>query len=176
MKILVTGGAGYIGTHTCVLLLEHGFDMVVVDSLVNSSARALKRVEEITGHEIPFYRLDVCDASALSQVFQEHAFNCVVHFAGLKSVGESVRNPLLYYENNLLSTITLLKVMSAHAVKRLVFPPQPWYIVGMRPCQWMSARLVDVRILTDGQNSCVNRFLRMLHAPMISYRRCYCDI
>lgn len=121
MKILVTGGAGYIGTHTCVALAERGYDVVVVDNLVNSDERALLRVQEIVGREIPFYRLDVCDLSSLDRVFQEHMIDCVIHFAGLKAVGESVEIPLRYYENNLSSTMTLLKVMGKRNVKRLVF-------------------------------------------------------
>jgi len=121
MTVLVTGGAGYIGSHTVVELLEHGMDVVVVDNLSNSSAKALERVEEITGKAVTFYRADVRDAAVLDTVFSRHAIDCVIHFAGLKAVGESVAMPLTYYENNLFSTVTLCQVMARHGVKRIIF-------------------------------------------------------
>lgn len=120
-KILVTGGAGYIGSHTCVLLLEAGYDVVVVDNLSNSSLESLRRVEKITGEYIRFYKVDLIDQAALEHVFGEHKFDAVIHFAGLKAVGESSKIPLSYYENNVFGTINLLKVMSAHQCKRIVF-------------------------------------------------------
>ena len=119
--ILVTGGAGYIGSHTCVALLEAGYEVVVADDLRNSKAESLKRVEKITGKTVPLYRIDVSDAITLDRLFGEHHFDAVIHFAGLKAVGESVREPLLYYRNNLNATISLLECMLRHHVNVLVF-------------------------------------------------------
>jgi len=121
MSVLVTGGAGYIGSHTCVELLRAGYDVVVVDNLCNSCPEAVRRVEQITGTTIPFIEADVCDATALDAIFSKYPIDCVIHFAGLKAVGESVRKPLEYYSNNLGSTLTLLNVMRAHGVKNFVF-------------------------------------------------------
>ena len=121
MNILVTGGAGYIGTHTLVELLNRGHDVVVVDNYVNSHPESLDRVREITGKTFPFYEANVCDEAALDRIFDENKVDCVIHFAGLKAVGESCAKPLMYYRNNLDSTMTLLEVMRAHGVKRLVF-------------------------------------------------------
>ena len=109
MKVFVTGGTGYIGSHTVMELLNEGHDVVVADNLVNSSAESLRRVEKITGKSAEFIRCDLCDMEALNAIFDKHAFDCVLHFAGLKAVGESVEKPLLYYENNLNSTINLCK-------------------------------------------------------------------
>lgn len=120
-RILVTGGAGYIGSHTCIELLEAGHDLVVVDNLDNSSEEALTRVQEITGRELTFYRLDLVDRTGLERVFDEQPFDSVVHFAGLKAVGESTEIPLRYYENNLIGTINLLRVMDSKRVRNLVF-------------------------------------------------------
>lgn len=121
MNVLVTGGSGYIGSHTCLELLNQGHTVVAVDNLCNSSRLALDRVEQLTGKTIPFYQQDVRDEEKLSQVFAQHPIDCVIHFAGLKAVGESVSKPLAYYSNNLDSTLVLCKVMNAHGVKRLVF-------------------------------------------------------
>lgn len=122
MKVLVTGGAGYIGSHTCVELLNKGMDVVAVDNLVNSSAKSLERVEKITGRKLAFYENDVRDRAALNRIFEAHPdINCVIHFAGLKAVGESVRMPLEYYDNNLFSTVTLCETMRDHGVKNIVF-------------------------------------------------------
>ncbi len=121
MTVLVTGGAGYIGSHTCLELLQAGHDIVVVDNLVNADIRALDRVAALAGRAPAFYELDVRDEAALEELFQEHHFDCVIHFAGLKAVGESVYQPLRYYENNLGSTLALCKVMARHGCKRLVF-------------------------------------------------------
>ena len=121
MKILVTGGMGYIGSHTCVELLNLGMDVVIVDNLANSNPEVLNRVETITGKRPLFYELDVCDEAALTKVFEEHAIDCVIHFAGMKAVGESVSMPERYYSNNLGSTLTLCRVMTAHNVKRIIF-------------------------------------------------------
>lgn len=121
MKILLTGGAGFIGSHTCVELCETGHEPVIVDNYVNSCEEAVHRVEQIVGHSVPHYKADVRDAEAMHHIFSENDFDCVVHFAGLKAVGESVAQPLRYYRNNLDSTLTLCEVMQAHGVKRIVF-------------------------------------------------------
>ena len=119
--ILVTGGAGYIGSHTLIELINNNFDVVVVDNLVNSSRESLRRVEQITGHEIPFIEADVRDQSVLDDIFTTYNIDSVIHFAGLKAVGESVAKPLEYYDNNLVSTLALLEAMRKHGVKQLVF-------------------------------------------------------
>lgn len=120
--VLVTGGAGYIGSHTCVALLEAGHDVVVVDNLCNSKPAALERVEEISGRKLRrFYRADVRDVSTLMEVFAEHRVDAVIHFAALKAVGESVAQPLAYYENNLGGLFSLLKAMDGADVRRMVF-------------------------------------------------------
>lgn len=121
MTILVTGGAGYIGSHTCVELLERGYDVVVVDNLVNSSEKSLERVRDITGRNVPFYQNDVRDRAALDRIFTEHDISCVIHFAGLKAVGQSVAMPLEYYDNNIFSTVTLCEAMRDHNVNSIVF-------------------------------------------------------
>ena len=121
MKILVTGGAGYIGSHTQVVLLEAGHEVVCLDNLSNSSPKALERVEALTGKKVPFYAADVRDRAALERVFSEHRFDCVIHFAGLKAVGESVAKPWEYYENNIGGTLTLTDVMRKHGCKRIIF-------------------------------------------------------
>ena len=119
--ILVTGGAGYIGSHTCVELLNVGHDVVVVDNLCNSSKESLKRVEEITGKPVSFYEVDLLDKKGLSQVFDNEKIDAVIHFAGLKAVGESVYKPLEYYHNNVTGTLILCDVMRKHGVKSIVF-------------------------------------------------------
>ena len=121
MNVLVTGGAGYIGSHTCVELLSRGMGVVVIDNLVNSSPKAIQRVEQITGKHVDFYQDDVRDRAALDRIFEKHDIGCAIHFAGLKAVGESVRMPLEYYDNNLFSTVTLCEAMRDHGVKNIVF-------------------------------------------------------
>ncbi|WP_237068578.1 UDP-glucose 4-epimerase GalE [Microbulbifer guangxiensis] len=121
MAILVTGGAGYIGSHTCVELIEAGWEPVVVDNLSNSSAEALHRVEAITGKSVPLYTADIRDAAALRDIFSRHDIEAVVHFAGLKAVGESVAQPLRYYQNNVAGTLTLCEVMEEFGVRQLIF-------------------------------------------------------
>ena len=118
---LVTGGAGYIGSHTLIELINNNFEVVVIDNLANSSRESLRRVEQITGHEIPFIEADVRDQSALDDIFTTYSIDSVIHFAGLKAVGESVAKPLEYYDNNLVSTLALLEAMREHNVKQLVF-------------------------------------------------------
>lgn len=119
--ILVTGGAGYIGSHTCVELLNANYEVIVVDNFSNSKPEVLKRIKEITGKDFKFYQVDLLDKDSLEQVFAENKIDAVVHFAGLKAVGESVQVPLRYYQNNITGTLVLCEVMQRHNVKRLVF-------------------------------------------------------
>jgi len=121
MQILITGGAGYIGSHACVELLEAGYEIVVVDNFVNSKPAVLKRIEEITGRRFRFYEVDIRDREGLRKVFDENEIGAVVHFAGLKAVGESVAYPLAYYHNNVAGTIVLCQVMQEYGVKKMVF-------------------------------------------------------
>ena len=121
MKILVTGGAGYIGSHTVVELQNAGYDAVVVDNLSNSSEKSLQRVEKITGRTVPFYKADILDRAAMEEIFSKEKIDAVIHFAGLKAVGESVRRPWEYYENNISGTLTLVDVMRKHGVKNIIF-------------------------------------------------------
>ncbi len=119
--ILVTGGAGYIGSHTCVELLDAGYDVVIVDNFVNSKRDAVCRIAQITGRKIALHDADACDPVAMAAVFDAHRIDAVIHFAALKSVGESVRKPLEYYRNNVGSLITVLEAMRAHGVRHFVF-------------------------------------------------------
>ncbi|MDY4997468.1 MAG: UDP-glucose 4-epimerase GalE [Bacteroidaceae bacterium] len=121
MKILLTGGAGYIGSHTIIELDKAGYSVVVVDNLYNSNPKALERVGEIIGKQIPFYKADIRDAEALTKVFEAEKPDAVIHFAGLKAVGESVSKPLEYYHNNMTGTFTLLDVMRNHGCKNIIF-------------------------------------------------------
>jgi UDP-glucose 4-epimerase len=121
MRILVTGGAGYIGSHTCVELLESGYEVVVVDNLCNSKYTSLERVKQITGKSVEFHQVDLCEIDALDKVFSQQKPDAVIHFAGLKAVGESVRMPIPYYQNNIGGTLNLLQVMSQYEVKDIVF-------------------------------------------------------
>ncbi len=121
MAILITGGAGYIGSHTCIEMINAGYEVVVIDNLDNSSAESLKRVEKITGTKVKFYKKDVRDKDALRKIFKKNKIDAVIHFAGLKAVGESVREPIMYYNNNLQNTIALLEVMAEFNVKKIVF-------------------------------------------------------
>ena len=119
--VLVTGGAGYIGSHACVELLEAGFNVVVVDNLSNSHPESLARVQKLTGKSLTFYEVDIRDKPSLSEIFVKEKPDTVVHFAGLKAVGESCQQPHLYYHNNVFGTLVLTEVMQAHQVKQLVF-------------------------------------------------------
>ncbi|MCF8045396.1 MAG: UDP-glucose 4-epimerase GalE [Desulfarculaceae bacterium] len=121
MKVLVTGGAGYIGSHTCVKLMEKNWEVAVVDNLSNSSEKCIDAVEEITGKSVMFYKTDLLDRSGLERIFKEHSFDAVIHFAGLKAVGESVCIPLAYYQNNITGTLTLLRVMRENNCRNIVF-------------------------------------------------------
>lgn len=121
MSVLVTGGAGYIGSHTCVELIKAGYDVVVVDNLDNSSSKAIERIGEITGTTPRFYQADIRDRAAMDRILDSEDIECVIHFAGLKAVGESVKKPLEYYDNNIYGTLVLLEAMRDHGVKRIVF-------------------------------------------------------
>lgn len=121
MSILVTGGAGYIGSHTCIELLNAGYEVVVLDNLYNSSEKALERVEQITGKKVTFYKADILDKEAMNEIFDKEDIDSVIHFAGLKAVGESVAKPLEYYHNNMTGTFNLCDVMRNHGVKKIIF-------------------------------------------------------
>ena len=121
MTILVTGGTGFIGSHTCVELLDAGYDVVVVDNLSNSKKEVIKKIEKITNKNIPFYENDVCNKEALRKIFKENKIDAIIHFAGYKAVGESVLNPIMYYRNNIDSTLSLIEVANEFNVKKLVF-------------------------------------------------------
>ena len=121
MRILVTGGAGFIGSHTVVELQQAGYDVVVLDNLCNASEKVIPRVEAITGKKVPFYKADILDREALEEIFSKEQIDAVIHFAGLKAVGESVQKPWEYYENNIAGTLTLVDVMRKHGVKSIIF-------------------------------------------------------
>ena len=121
MKILVTGGTGYIGSHTCVELLNAGYEIVVLDNLSNSKVEVVDKIKKITGKDFKFYEQDLCDEEKLDTLFKNENIDAVIHFAGLKAVGESVEKPILYYQNNLDSTLTLCKIMNKYNVKKIVF-------------------------------------------------------
>ena len=121
MAILVTGGAGYIGSHTCIELINAGYDVVVLDNLSNSSEKSLERVTQITGKKVPFYKVDILDREGMNEVFEKESIDSVIHFAGLKAVGESVAKPLEYYHNNITGTLLLCDVMCSHNVKNIIF-------------------------------------------------------
>ena len=163
MAILVSGGAGYIGSHTCVELIRAGYDIVVADNLVNSSEEALRRVEQITGRNIPFVKAELCDPAQVEDLFARYPeIDAVIHFAGLKAVGESVEKPLEYYTNNLVNTLVLLNAMRAHGVKNFVFsssatvygdpasvPIREDFPVGGTTNPYGTTKLFIERILTD---------------------------
>ena len=121
MAILVTGGAGYIGSHTCVELLDAGYDVVVLDNLSNSSEKSLDRVKALTGKEVKFYKGDILDRDILNKIFKEEKIDSCIHFAGLKAVGESVAKPWEYYNNNIAGTLTLVDVMRQNGCKSIIF-------------------------------------------------------
>ncbi|MCA9327932.1 UDP-glucose 4-epimerase GalE, partial [Candidatus Saccharibacteria bacterium] len=146
MRVLVTGGAGYIGSHTVVELLEAGHEVVVVDNLCNSSEESLRRVSQITGKPVEFRKVDVCDKHALGAVFDEFSFAAVMHFAGLKAVGESVEKPLLYYQNNVTGTITLLEIMAKYSVDSLVFSSSAT-VYGSAPYPYVETETTGVGIV-----------------------------
>ncbi|MCD8119062.1 MAG: UDP-glucose 4-epimerase GalE [Lachnospiraceae bacterium] len=121
MKILVSGGTGYIGSHTCVELLNMGYEVVIFDNLYNSKIEVVDKIEKITGKKVTFYKADMLDKESMRPIFEEHKFDAVIHFAGLKAVGESVQKPLLYYHNNITGTIQLCELMNEYGCKRIIF-------------------------------------------------------
>ncbi len=161
MNILVTGGAGFIGSHTCVALLVAGYSVIVVDNLCNSSAETLDKVKQITGKELIFYRIDVTDTAAVDRVFADHPIDGVIHFAGLKAVGESVEKPLEYYYNNTVSTMVLAGACRKYGVKRFVFSSSATVYgdnrvpfvetMELRPATnpYGQTKVISERILTD---------------------------
>ena len=165
MKVLLTGGAGYIGSHTAVELIDAGHEVVIVDDLSNSNEKVLERLKIITGKDIKFYKADVADSDKLDEIFAENKIDAVIHFAGFKAVGESVRKPLEYYENNLCTTFNLIEKMKKYNVKNLVFsssatvygvPKQVPLIEGMdtwctNPYGW--TKFMNERILIDISNA-----------------------
>ncbi len=165
MKVLLTGGAGYIGSHTCVELILAGHTPVIADNFDNSCPEAIRRVEEITGVNVKSYELDVCDSEAVERMFSENDFDAVIHFAGLKAVGESCAIPLRYYRNNIDSTLTLLEAMKKHGVANFVFsssatvygvPERVPLVEGMptgctNPYGW--TKLMNEQILTDAASA-----------------------
>lgn len=161
MNVLLTGGAGYIGTHTCVELINAGHTAIIADNFVNSCPKAVERVEKITGVKIPLYNVDVCDNDAVDKLFSENKIDAVIHFAGLKAVGESCAIPLTYYRNNIDSTLTLLEVMKKYGVKNFVFSssatvygvPETVPLVETMPTSCTNpygwTKLMNEQILTD---------------------------
>lgn len=161
MKILLTGGAGFIGSHTCVELVEAGYDVVIADDLSNSKPLVLERLKELTGKEIKFYQIDIADKEKMDEMFAKENFDAVIHFAGFKAVGESVAKPVMYYRNNLDTTLTLLETMAKYNVDNLVFsssatvygvPESVPLVEGMKtgctnPYGW--TKLMIEQILTD---------------------------
>ena len=129
MTILVTGGAGYIGSHTCVELLNNDYEIIVVDNLSNSSIESINRVKELTGKQFKFYKEDLVNYEALNKIFEENTIEAVIHFAGLKAVGESVAKPLMYYHNNIISTLVLCEVMQKRNVKKMILVHLQRYMV-----------------------------------------------
>lgn len=121
MNILVTGGAGYIGSHTDIELLKQGHDVIIVDNLSNSSEKVIDRIEELANKSVKFYQADILDKEAMNKIFDENKIDAVIHFAGLKAVGESVQKPIEYYTNNIAGTMNLLEVMKDHGVKNIIF-------------------------------------------------------
>ena len=142
MSILVTGGAGYIGSHTVVDLVENGYDPVIVDNLCNSKPEAVKRVRELCGRDIPFYPYDLCDIEKVREVFAKEKFTAVIHFAGLKAVGESVQKPLDYFRNNLINTLNVLQVAGDEGKRRKEFR-----ILVLRNCVRTARNRADKREL-----------------------------
>ena len=160
MRILVTGGAGYIGSHTCLELLNQGHEVVVFDNLSNSCEEALNRVKKLTGKDLTFYQADMLDRDALENIFNKEKIDAVIHFAGLKAVGESVAKPLEYYYNNITGTLILCDVMRKHGVKKIIFSSSatvygdPAFVPITE-----ESRRVSVRTPTVRQRACWSRFL-----------------
>ena len=167
MNILVTGGAGYIGSHTCVELIAAGYTPIIVDNLCNSGEESLRRVEKITGKHVEYICGDVRDEVLLDRVFSRYDIACCIHFAGLKAVGESVEKPLEYYENNLGSTMTLCKAMAAHGVKKMFFPLRQLSIPAIMRCLCgRHPKPAIAPIPTDGPSTWASRSCGILPRPI----------
>lgn len=180
MAILVTGGTGYIGSHTCVELLENGYDLIVVDNFSNSSKHSLSKVREITGREVVFYQTDILDKEAMRDIFINHSIDAVIHFAALKAVGESVTKPLAYYRNNVIGTITLLEVMAEYGVKNFVFSSsatvygdpasvpikEDFPLAPTNPYGWTKAMMEQILIDTQAASSGWNVILLRYFNPI----------
>ena len=139
MAILITGGCGYIGSHTCIEMLNAGYDVVVIDNYYNSKPEALDRVKELAGKDFPFYNCDIRDEEGLRKVFSAHKIDAVIHFAGLKAVGESVEKPLEYYDNNVNGTLVMYRVMKEFGCKRIVFSSSATVYGGVNaPYIWLN--------------------------------------
>ena len=121
MRILVTGGTGYIGSHTCIELLKNGYEVVIIDNLINSKESVVGKIEKLSGKSVKFYKCDILDEEGMDRVFSEQKIDAVIHFAGLKAVGESVAKPITYYHNNITGTLLLCRVMRKHGCKNIVF-------------------------------------------------------
>lgn len=162
MKILVTGGAGYIGSHTCVELLENDYETVIVDNLYNSSEKAVERIEEITGKKTAFYKVNLLDKEKLNDVFDKEAIDAVIHFAGLKAVGESVTKPIEYYHNNLTGTLNLVDCMISHNVKNIIFSSSATvYGILLLSRSRKNVQREARQTHMVGQNGCLNRSSRI---------------
>lgn len=160
MTILVTGGAGYIGSHTCVELQNAGYDVVVLDNLSNASEKSLQRVEALTGKPVTFYKGDILDRDILNKIFAEHKIDCCIHFAGLKAVGESVAKPWEYYNNNIAGTLTLVDVMRQNGCKNIIFSSSATvYGVRQRSRSRRTARRVSAPIRTGWTKSMLEQIL-----------------
>lgn len=153
--ILVAGGAGYIGSHTCVELIKHGYEILVLDNFSNSSAKVFDRLKKITGQDIPYVDIDICDEAGLESVFSTYDIQAVIHFAGLKAVGESMLNPLVYFENNIAGTSTLLKVMKRHAVKHMIFSSSATVYGEINPSPYQESRQTGMPTNTYGYTKLV---------------------
>ena len=185
MNILLTGGAGFIGSHTAVELLNAGHDVIIVDNLYNSSAKAVERVEELTGKRVKFYCADACDHDAMDRIFSENKVDAVIHFAAYKAVGESVAKPLEYYRNNLDCTLTVCEAMKKHGVKRFIFSSSAT-VYGIpdhmpldetmptsctNPYGW--TKYMNERILTDVAKAISIRLVRMRAAVSAKCRTAF---
>ena len=151
MRILVTGGAGFIGSHTVVELQQAGYDVVVLDNLSNASEKSLERVKALTGKEVTFYRGDILDRDILNEIMEKEKIDCCIHFAGLKAVGESVVKPWEYYNNNIAGTLTLVDVP---AMLLSFLPPRPYMVIRHRFQSQRNARRDSVPIHMAGRNPC----------------------
>ena len=160
MRILVTGGAGYIGSHTCLALLEQGHEVVVFDNLYNASEEALNRVKKLTGKDLTFYKADMLDRDAMEKIFDAEKIDAVIHFAGLKAVGESVAKPWEYYHNNITGTLILLDVMRKHGVKKIIFSSSATVTeIRLSFRSQRSAQKDSAQTHTDRQRACWSRSL-----------------